>query len=57
MWRWGPYLHFSSAIAPITPKLDIMIEAKMKDGALFKLMEDLKEQVGVMALDQASIQL
>lgn len=53
----GPLFAFLKAIAPITPKLDIMIEAKMKDGALFKLMDDLKRQEGVTALDQASIQL
>ncbi|MGO4498999.1 UV DNA damage repair endonuclease UvsE [Paenibacillus sp. 2RAB27] len=53
----GPLYNFLKAIAPITPKLDIMIEAKMKDSALFKLMEDLKEQEGVTALDEASLQL
>ncbi|CAH1206563.1 UV DNA damage endonuclease [Paenibacillus allorhizoplanae] len=53
----GPLYNFLKAIAPITPKLDIMIEAKMKDSALFKLMEDLKEQEGVTALNEASLQL
>ncbi|MDR6554764.1 UV DNA damage repair endonuclease UvsE [Paenibacillus qinlingensis] len=52
-----PLFAFLKAIAPITPKLDIMIEAKMKDSALFKLMEDLKGQEGVTALDEASLQL
>lgn len=53
----GPLLAFLRAIAPNTPNLDIMIEAKMKDEALFRLMEDLKMQEGVSVLDQASIQL
>ncbi|MNR58240.1 putative UV damage endonuclease [compost metagenome] len=53
----GPLFAFLKVIAPITPKLDIMIEAKMKDSALFKLMEDLKEQEGVTALDEASFLL
>lgn len=52
-----PLLTFLRAIAPITPKLDIMIEAKMKDEALFRLMEDFKLQEGIVILDQASIQL
>ncbi|MDF2645093.1 MAG: UV-endonuclease UvdE, partial [Paenibacillus sp.] len=53
----GPLLAFLRAIAPTTPNLDIMIEAKMKDEALFRLMEDLKMQEGVSVLDQASIKL
>ncbi|OCT16054.1 UV damage endonuclease UvdE [Paenibacillus pectinilyticus] len=53
----GPLYDFLKKIAPMTPKLDIMIEAKMKDSALFKLMEDLKEQEGVTEIDQASLQL
>jgi UV DNA damage endonuclease len=38
-----------------TAHMDVMIEAKMKDGALFKLMEDLREQEGVEVVDQASV--
>ncbi|GFZ95777.1 UV damage endonuclease UvsE [Paenibacillus marchantiophytorum] len=53
----GPLLAFLQAIAPTTPKLDIMIEAKKKDEALFQLMEDFKQQEGVTVLNQASIQL
>ncbi|WNR45027.1 UV DNA damage repair endonuclease UvsE [Paenibacillus roseipurpureus] len=53
----GPLMTFLRGIAPITPKLDMMIEAKMKDGALFQLMEDFKGQDGVNILDQASIRL
>ncbi|MBA2942684.1 UV DNA damage repair endonuclease UvsE [Paenibacillus sp. CGMCC 1.16610] len=53
----GPLLVFLRAIAPVTPRLDIMIEAKMKDEALFRLMEDFKLEEGIVVLDQASIQL
>ncbi|SDO66841.1 UV-damage endonuclease [Paenibacillus sp. yr247] len=53
----GPLYEFLKAIAPITPRLDIMIEAKRKDDALFRLMDDLKKQEGVSVLDQASIRL
>ncbi|TXK82704.1 UV DNA damage repair endonuclease UvsE [Paenibacillus sp. N3.4] len=53
----GPLLSFLRVIAPTTPSLDIMIEAKKKDDALFRLMEDFKEQEGVSVLNQASIQL
>ncbi|MEW9702404.1 UV DNA damage repair endonuclease UvsE [Paenibacillus sp. SI8] len=52
-----PLLAFLQAIAPVTPRLDMMIEAKMKDDALFRLMEDLKRREGVSALTQASIEL
>jgi UV DNA damage endonuclease len=40
-----------------TPAIDVMIEAKMKDSALFKLMEDLNRQEGVEVLDQASVEV
>ncbi|MBB6637993.1 UV DNA damage repair endonuclease UvsE [Cohnella thailandensis] len=39
----GPLLSFLTAIAGETPALDVMIEAKKKDGALVKLMDDLRE--------------
>jgi len=53
----GPLLAFLREIAPTTPRLDVMIEAKMKDGALLRLMDDLQQQEGVTALDQASFEL
>jgi len=53
----GPLYSFLREITPLTPKLDIMIEAKMKDGALFKLMEDMKQLDGVTILNQASFEL
>ncbi|MFD0696868.1 UV DNA damage repair endonuclease UvsE [Paenibacillus sp. GCM10027628] len=53
----GHLFAFLKQIAPITPRLDIMIEAKMKDDALFRLMDDLKQQSGVSVLNQASVEL
>lgn len=53
----GPLADFLRAVAPVTPVLDVMIEAKMKDGALFKLMEELPEQAGFRRLDQASVEI
>lgn len=48
-------LEFLRSIADLTPHLDVMIEAKKKDDALFQLIEDLKEADGVTLLDQASL--
>ncbi|MCZ8523855.1 MULTISPECIES: UV DNA damage repair endonuclease UvsE [Paenibacillus] len=53
----GRLLSFLRAIAPLTPRLDIMLEAKAKDGSLFKLMEDLGQEPGVTQLSQASFEL
>jgi UV DNA damage endonuclease len=50
-------LGFLRSIAPVTPNLDIMIEAKKKDEALFKLMDDLREEAEVAVLGQASFEL
>ena len=46
-------------IAGATPKVDVMIEAKMKDGALFDLMKDLGNytEEGITILDGASIEV
>lgn len=52
-----PLLDFMRKVAPITPRLDVMIEAKMKDEALFRLMKDLKAQEGVAALNQATLEI
>lgn len=38
-----------------TDQLDIMIEAKQKDAALFDLMDDLKKQRGIQLLSKATI--
>ncbi len=43
-------------ITPHSQELDVMIEAKQKDGALFKLMDDLREYKEAERLNQAAIQ-
>ncbi|MFE5322589.1 UV DNA damage repair endonuclease UvsE [Paenibacillus sp. NPDC056579] len=48
---------FLRSISALTPRLDVMIEAKKKDEALFKLVEDVREEAGVTLLDQASFEL
>lgn len=48
---------FLRDIAPITPRLDVMLEAKMKDSALIQLIEDLKSDEHIKLLDQASFEL
>ncbi|MFC9778076.1 UV DNA damage repair endonuclease UvsE [Paenibacillus chitinolyticus] len=53
----GPLLEFFRGIAGITPRLDVMIEAKMKDAALFRLMKDLEPEKGVDILTEASVQI
>ena len=55
----APLLAFLRKIASGTPRLDVMIEAKMKDGALFALMKDLAkyESDGVKVLDGASVEI
>lgn len=52
-------LAFLRAVAGSTPQLDVMLEAKMKDGALFRLMEDLagKADEGVAIVDGASVHI
>ncbi|WP_276356664.1 UV DNA damage repair endonuclease UvsE [Cohnella caldifontis] len=37
-----PLVDFLTRVAPDTPAVDVMIEAKRKDESLFRLMEDLK---------------
>lgn len=53
----GPLLAFLRSVAALTPRLDVMIEAKMKDDALFRLMDDLIPVTGVERIDQASIRI
>lgn len=54
-----PLLTFLRAIAAITPRLDVMIEAKRKDEALFNLMKELEKHQGdgVTVLDGASVDI
>jgi UV DNA damage endonuclease len=50
-------LEFLRSIAAQTPELDVMIEAKMKDEALFRLVDELKEEVGIELVDDATVKL
>ncbi|WP_019537036.1 UV DNA damage repair endonuclease UvsE [Paenibacillus ginsengihumi] len=50
-------LRFLRAIAPMTPCLDVMLEAKQKDAALLRLMEDVQREPGVSLLTQASFEI
>lgn len=52
-----PLLEFLRSIAPITPNLDVMLEAKQKDEALFRLMEELVKESGVRQMDQATLEI
>lgn len=53
----GPLMDFLKRIAESTSYADVMIEAKMKDGALFRLMQKLAKQEGVKTIDQASVEI
>ncbi|MCC2683467.1 MAG: putative damage endonuclease [Paenibacillaceae bacterium] len=48
------FVEFLRSVAGMTPSLDVMIEAKMKDGALFQLMDDLRQRSDVTRVDQAT---
>jgi len=48
---------FAKTIAPMTPRLDVMIEAKRKDDALFRLVRDVAAMPGVRQIDGASVEL
>jgi UV DNA damage endonuclease len=50
-------LPFLREVAAVTPALDVMIEAKRKDEALFRLMDDLRKVDDVEVVDQASIRI
>ncbi|MNR58604.1 hypothetical protein D3C85_1796420 [compost metagenome] len=55
----GPLLEFLRRIAPVTDRLDVMLEAKLKDGALFALMEELAlhSGEGVRIINEASVEI
>lgn len=53
----GPLLTFLRSIAPLTPRVDVMIEAKKKDDALFQLMKEISEEPELEVLNQASFKL
>lgn len=50
-------ISFLRSIASMTPAIDVMLEAKMKDGALFQLMEDVQSLPGIRIIDQASFEI
>lgn len=54
-----PLLDFLREIAKVTDRVDVMLEAKLKDGALFTLMEDLAKYSGdgVEILNEASARI
>ncbi|HZG83463.1 UV DNA damage repair endonuclease UvsE [Paenibacillus sp.] len=51
------FFAFLRDIAPMTPRLDVMIEAKMKDDALFRLVEEIAAKPGVRRLGGAIVEL
>ncbi|CAG9609453.1 UV DNA damage repair endonuclease UvsE [Pseudoneobacillus rhizosphaerae] len=51
------FFNFLSVIKGSIPQLDCMIEAKMKDEALFKLMDDVKTRKDVEIIDSSSFYL
>lgn len=57
----APLLRFLQETAGSTDKLDVMLEAKGKDLALFRLMEDLRQlaqdEQGIRIIDGASIEV
>lgn len=50
----GTFLSFLQSVKGSVPQIDCMIEAKRKDGALFRLMSQLKESKQVEIVDGAS---
>jgi len=48
-------LRFLRAIAPETERLDVMLEAKAKDVALLRLMEELRGEPGIVPVDGATV--
>ena len=57
----APLFRFLKEISGSTGRLDCMLEAKQKDAALFKLMEDFRElearNESIRVIDGASIEL
>ncbi|MBC8079691.1 MAG: UV DNA damage repair endonuclease UvsE [Gorillibacterium sp.] len=53
----APLYSFLRMIAADTPRLDVMIEAKKKDEALFALMNDLSKLPDVRRMDGATIEI
>ncbi|MEH7181253.1 UV DNA damage repair endonuclease UvsE [Neobacillus vireti] len=51
------FLNFLTGIKGTIPEIHCMIEAKQKDAALFKLMEDLQGRTGIKILDGSSFEV
>ncbi|HOQ09449.1 MAG TPA: UV DNA damage repair endonuclease UvsE [Syntrophomonadaceae bacterium] len=49
------FMSFVDKIRGYNTDIDVMIEAKKKDGALFQLMDDLKKVPSIKILDEATI--
>ncbi|MGI6452390.1 MAG: UV DNA damage repair endonuclease UvsE [Syntrophomonadaceae bacterium] len=49
------FLDFLTRAKTVDQDLDVMIEAKLKDKALFHLMQELRETPGIKIINQASI--
>jgi UV damage endonuclease UvdE len=56
-----PLVQFLQSVASTTPRIDCMLEAKSKDAALLKLMEDLKDMAaqgaGIRILDGGTVEI
>ncbi|WP_042352507.1 UV DNA damage repair endonuclease UvsE [Bacillus massiliigorillae] len=51
------FWEFVSAVQGTVPQIDVMIEAKLKDEALFQLMKDIRLSKNVRWLNEASFEL
>ncbi|WP_347552671.1 UV DNA damage repair endonuclease UvsE [Pseudalkalibacillus hwajinpoensis] len=51
------FFDFLNEIRDSTAQIDCMIEAKQKDGALFRLMEEIKKRDDVEIIDQSTFKL
>ena len=51
------FFAFLNEVKGSTPQIDCMIEAKKKDAALFKLMEDIKKREDVEIIDRSTFRL
>ncbi|MGJ7913235.1 UV DNA damage repair endonuclease UvsE [Neobacillus sp. LXY-1] len=51
------FFHFLKEIKDSVPQIDCMIEAKMKDLALFKLMDEIKERDDVEIIDASTFKI
>lgn len=52
----GPFLEFLKKAKQLDSDFDVMVEAKNKDAALLKLLQELKEVPGIYFVNKASIE-